>query len=111
MVCDMYGAHMVAYVYTDRYSNLLYCEQSNTVNTEFELNSIDGLSLSLKILTDSSKKTEKCTLLAGYVVPRAYEKRACNLQCVLCMRRIIDESAGYAIFSHDLVNRPLGNTG
>ncbi len=32
--------------------------------------------------------------------PRAYEeKRACNLQCILCMRHITDESAGYTIFS------------
>ncbi len=32
-----------------------------------------------------------------HVLSRAYkEKRACNSQC---MRRIIDESAGYAIFS------------
>ncbi len=43
---------------------------------------------------------------------RAYEeKRACNSQCILCMRHIIDESAGYAIFSHDLANGPPGNKG
>ncbi len=27
------------------------------------------------------------------------EKRACNSQCILCMHQIVDESAGYAIFS------------
>ena len=33
-------------------------------------------------------------------IPRAYEeKRACNSLCMLCMHHIIDESAGYAIFS------------
>ncbi len=34
------------------------------------------------------------------IVSRAYEeKRACNSQCILCMRHITDESAGYTIFS------------
>ncbi len=34
------------------------------------------------------------------IAPRAYEKkRACNSQCILCMHQIVDESAGYAIFS------------
>ncbi len=34
------------------------------------------------------------------VISRAYEeKRACNSQCILCMRHNTDESAGYAIFS------------
>ncbi len=36
----------------------------------------------------------------GKVLSRAYkEKRACNLQCLLCMHQKVDESAGYTIFS------------
>ncbi len=43
------------------------------------------------------------------VVSRAHEeKRACNSQCMLCMRHIIDESAGYAIFSQ-LYGKPCGS--
>ncbi len=50
----------------------------------------------------SSHSRLPCNQTSSYnsVLPRACEgKRACNSQCILRMRHIIDESAGYAIFS------------
>ncbi len=58
--------------------------------------------------------TELSNCHSANVVYQGCMKRrghATHNACILCMRRIIDESAGYAIFSHDLANRPLGNKG
>ncbi len=77
--------------------------------TPVKLEHAEQLELGYMPLRDDFEKV--CTVYC-HVLPRAYkEKRACNSQCILCMRRITDESAGYAIFSHDLANRPLGNKG
>ena len=52
---------------------------------------VDGMhSCELKASLECNKLYTRINLSRAYK-----EKRACNLQCILCMRRIIDESAGF----------------